>query len=92
MAKLKLTNKTTNNFWLSGYCFVPGVTTTGELTLEEEVGLRNFMKNESIAERIKDGKISFSFLGQTKIKNAKDNPKDTPEVEEEKTEGDGGLI
>lgn len=83
MSKLKLSNKTKNNFWLAGYCFVPGETTTDELTLEEEINLRKMTQTNSITERVKSKKITFKFEGESKIgKSENEKDEDNSEKKE----------
>ena len=71
---LNFKNKTTNTFWMADFVFVPGETTTQELTAEQEKKLKTALKSKSMKERVDKGLIVYEFL--------KEAPKEIEEVQE----------
>lgn len=70
--KLKLINKTQSAIWLDGYCFVPGETTTQELSAQEQKKLEKMLKTDTIQKRSEE--ISYEWIKEIK----------TPAAEEDK--------
>lgn len=53
MAKIKLENKTQSKIFLGGYCFVPGITETCDLTKAEETNINKLLETKPMKARIK---------------------------------------
>lgn len=74
MAKIKLENLTKSKIFLGGFCFVPGVTETCELTKAEEGNIKSLLDTKFMKTKIKEKLIIVHEI-KDKSNDTKDEKK-----------------